>query len=258
MKYVTESVEKIEQQFDLQDIYKHIETAARICYLSKSTKLSSEEFVHSLIKKEHLSPLSHGTVYLTVPFDRIAGFIIQVRNDDIWSKINVIKDDCYITTNFRRLYEKDALDWLNYLTKPTEYHALRSTYKVVTSIGISRELNRHATALSICESSTRYCNYSKNKFGNEITFIKPYWYDEASEVEKLSFDSCLKTAEKTYLSLIEEGKQAQEARSVLPLQTTTTVIYTGFDDDWKRICDIRGAVNAHPECQKIIKLIQNC
>lgn len=259
MKLINENVQKITQSPGLQGVYKQIETAARICYLSQPTTLSSEEFVKGLIKKGHLSPLAHGTVYLTIPRDTLFDFTIQVKNNDIWSKIkiNTFDDNCYVTTNYRRLYELDKLDWLCYLSEPTEQHFLRTTYQVTTSIGISRELNRHATALAICESSTRYCNFSKEKFGSEIKFITPHWFENASEVEKLLLINNLKNAEKTYLALIEEGLKPQDARSVLPLQTVTTAIYTGYDVDWKRIWELRGANNAHPECQKIIKLMSD-
>lgn len=256
MDFINQKVERIDQDWTLDGILKQIEIAARICYQSSSGKLTSKEFVDGLIKKGHLSPLGHGTVYLKIPVKKVTPFYLTILKGDIWTKIMQVNNNVYITTNYRRLYECDALKWLKYLCPPTQYHELRETFKVTTSIAISRELNRHATALSICESSTRYCNYSKEKFGHKINFIKPYWYDNASEYEKLLLESGLKTAESTYLKLIDEGCKAQEARAILPLETATTVIYTGFSSDWDRICKLRGAEGAHPECQEIAKLIQ--
>jgi hypothetical protein len=81
----------------------------------------------------------------------------------------------YITTNLRVLQENGWLDDLKYLCEPTEFHEKRLSVKVITDIGVTREFNRHRT-FSIVEQSTRYCNFSKDKFGNELTFIIPeYW-----------------------------------------------------------------------------------
>lgn len=256
MELINQRVEKIDQDWTLDGILKHIETAARVCYQSSPGKLTSKEFVEGLIKRGHLSPLGHGTVYLKIPVKKVTPFYLTILKDDIWTKIMQVNNFVYITTNYRRLYECNALKWLKYLCKPTQYHELRETYKVITSIATSRELNRHATALSICESSTRYCNFSKEKFRHQIKFIKPYWYDNVSEYEKLLLESGLKTAESTYLKLIDEGCKAQEARAILPLETATTVIYTGYSFDWDRICKLRSAEGAHPECQEIAKLIR--
>jgi thymidylate synthase (FAD) len=80
-----------------------------------------------------------------------------------------------VTTNLRVLQENGWLDDLKYLCEPTEFHEKRLSVKVITDIGVTREFNRHRT-FSIVEQSTRYCNFSKDKFGNELTFIIPeYW-----------------------------------------------------------------------------------
>jgi len=82
----------------------------------------------------------------------------------------------YITTNFRVIIENNWLDDLKYICEPTEFHEKRLSMKVITDIGVTREFNRHRT-FSIVEQSTRYCNFSKDKFGNELTFIIPNWLD---------------------------------------------------------------------------------
>lgn len=117
---------------------------------------------------------------------------------------------------------------------------------------------------SISEQSTRYCNYSKDKFGNGITFIIPEWikkYDyfrcgEEFAVNRLNENvSCwyklLEESEKSYLSLISEDCKPQEARDVLPLATATTVMYTGFVSDWKHFFELRTSVGAHPDARAI-------
>lgn len=118
--------------------------------------------------------------------------------------------------------------------------------------------------LSISEQSTRYCNYSKDKFGAEITFVIPEWvkkYDyfrcgEEYAVDKLNEDvSCwyklLEESEKSYLSLISKGCKPQEARDILPLATATTVMYTAFLSDWEHFFELRTSAGAHPDARAI-------
>lgn len=78
----------------------------------------------------------------------------------------------YITTNARVLIENNWLEDLQYMCEPTKYHAKRISVKFTTSIGITRELIRHRV-FSFMNESTRYCNYSKGKFGSELTFVIP-------------------------------------------------------------------------------------
>ena len=197
MKLINSSWEIIEQQPGLEGIYEQIELAGRTCY--KSTRpegKTAKDFVDFLIKRGHLSPLEHGTVYLmeiwkNTPFDM---HLQSKWDNNPYTKIVkvAVGDDIYryITTNYRVLVENDWLDDLQYLCEPTEYHAKRISIKVNCSIGISREWNRHraldltedmksinSLEFSVCEQSTRYCNYSKDKFGNELTFIIPSWLE---------------------------------------------------------------------------------
>ena len=111
-------------------------------------------------------------------------------------------------------------------------------------------------AFSISEQSTRYCNYSKDKFGNEITFIEPCWSLDnfAGDIFKLA----LANAEKQYIHLINQGWKPQQARNVLPLATATKVIYTAYEKDWKHFFDLRCHSNAHPQAQEIANMIKKC
>ena len=176
---------------------KHIEKAARVCYRSedKITDNSYKHMLEVLENKGHFSPLAHGSVYLTVPQEYCLDFILKFdraareknRNlNDTWnsfwtqaqgepiSKPYDGPDFTYYTTNYRLIHEL-GLDSLldEYWEEPNELSPKRVTVKLETSIGVSRELNRHATGLAICEQSTRYCAYNKDKFGGEITCIRP-------------------------------------------------------------------------------------
>lgn len=175
MKLIESKVEIIEQEPGLKGVYKQIEKASRLCYKSedKICEGSAEKMVENLMKRGHGSPLEHGTVYLFADFyEDVGGSPLSKYENNKYSKYTWDDNGTYVTTNLRVLVENGWLDDLQYLCEPTEYHEKRITVKMNCSIGISREFNRHR-ANSVCETSTRYCNYAKDKFGNEITFVIP-------------------------------------------------------------------------------------
>ena len=163
--------------------------------------------------------------------------------------------DYYVTTNFRVIIENGWLDDLKYLCNPTIAHKKRSSVEMILSEGIAREFNRHRT-FSVSQQSTRYCNFSKDKFGNEISFIKPYWYNSGESVTK-AFESYCKECESEYMCLIKDGLLPQEAREVLPLSTATKVMYTAFESDWKHFFELRCSPAAHPDARKLANEIKN-
>ena len=188
MKLINQSAQYLPQQAGIDGIYKQIELAGRTSYLSwdKMTDDSAKKFVDMLIKSKHTSVLEHGTVYLRIPNhgvenapkDCMTSWFRYKGNP--YSKCTEIPyNDPYellVTTNLRVLQENNWLDDLKYLCEPTKSHEKRLSVKVITDIGVTREFNRHRT-FSIVEQSTRYCNFSKDKFGNELTFIIPSWLD---------------------------------------------------------------------------------
>ena len=234
-------------------IYKMIERAGRTCYKStdKITDDSAKPFVERMIKSGHTAMLEHGTVYLMVklPDDEItpSESLYHYKNNK-HSIYNVANRTAYVTTNFRVLVENEWLDDLKYLCEPTIWHEKRYTFRMVTSIGVTRELNRHRVN-SIAEQSTRYCNYAKDKFGNEITFCKPVWAPDYDEADWDRFLKALFEAENAYLGLINQGWQPQQAREVLPLCTASEIIHTAFASDWRFFFDLRlfaKTGNPHP------------
>ena len=110
---------------------------------------------------------------------------------------------------------------------------------------------------SFAVESTRYCNYSKDKFNNEITFIVPYWYTNPKEdIRSRMLEISLSDAESSYLSLIKEGAKPQEAREVLPLATKCDMIMTGFVSDWQHFFRLRTSIIAetgkpHPDASAL-------
>ena len=264
MKLINPSVELITQTSGLEGIYKQVERVGRVCYKSedKITEDSAKPFVERMIKSQHLAMLEHGTVYLAASDDSEDLIFWKVANSP-YSKVvcNDRANMLYVTTNLRVIAELNAWEVIDkYLCEPTELHIKRICLKFITSIGVSREFNRHRTA-SIAEQSTRYCNYSKEKFGGEVTFVLPNWmtspiWDENDRTGHI-FLQTMKISEDIYLELLSEGWQPQQAREVLPLATATEVVYTAFEDDWEHFFDLRyrGTTGMpHPNAQQVASM----
>lgn len=171
-----------------------------------------------------------------------------------------------VTTNMRIIVENNLMSCLTYLCAPTEYHFLRTTCSIITDIGVARELNSHKTH-SISEESTQYCNYRKDKFGNELTFIIPEWaetfcpnknHDGPSSADICWSDAC-REAENYYFKLLDAGWTPQQSRQVLPLSTKVQTVHTAFNDDWNEFITLRaegcsGAV--HPNMKVVANMIK--
>lgn len=269
MKLIESSVQIIEER----DPYKMIELAGRTCYKSedKITEDSAKEFVDRMIKLGHGAMLEHGTVYLKIigvfldPTDcdvDYGHYVVSHYTKNKYSKVIIKHDedwksDVYITTNLRVLVENGWMDDLKYICEPTEHHEKRITAKFICDRGVSHEFVRHRV-FSFAQESTRYCNYSKDKFGNELTFIKPSWgyfknisYEDAGYFDGDVFESSLKKAESYYFKLIEKGWKPQQARQVLPNATKTELVMTGFESDWEHFFELRCSSAAHPDAKKL-------
>ena len=294
MRLVNQSVEEWYCGYTLPEIWAHIARCARVCYQStpRSNDETEEEFVKRVILrgysledisksrelqlKLHLSVLEHGTVYLDIPNNvRTLEFLDFFRNNNKYSKTyqhgNLRRNSVAVTTNMRVIVENNLMSCLTYLCAPTEYHSLRTTCSIITDIGVARELARHRTH-SISEESTRYCNYSKDKFGNELTFIKPCCLND----EKLKlygdyhtvirdkspesiFIANLNNVESDYLDLIKLGWTPQQARQILPLSTKVQTIHTAFESDWAEFISLRADAcsgSVHPNMKVIANKIK--
>ena len=273
MRLIKPSVEIIKQEkYDLLHVFKFIELAGRTCYKSenKITEGSASEFVDRMIKSGHGAMLEHGTIYLTIPVSDISNPIIYKYILNSYSKIFIDVTNSYITTNYRVLIENNWLDDLKYISEPYLFHAKRTTVKFICDRGVSHEFVRHRV-FSFAQESTRYCNYTKDKFNNELTFIIPCWIKDLEEgnyyayceyhhskndASKRWFDSCM-SSEFVYINLIEEGWKPQEARTILPNSLKTELIMTGFNDDWENFFKLRCAPNAHPQAKELADMLKD-
>ena len=225
--------------------------------------LTAEDFVDMLIKSGHGAMLEHGTVYmqidtfLDIPEDKKLDKRVHQYDSNRFTKVNsmYIGQGCwryYITTNLRVLVENDWLDDLKYVCEPTEYHAKRVMVRFICDRGVSHEIVRHRV-MSFAQESTRYCNYSKDKFGQELTFIEPAWEFPSSDIINIKerFEAILGEAEANYMELITLGFKPQEARAVLPNALKTEIVVTAFIEDWKHFFELRCDSAAHPDIRKL-------
>ena len=111
------------------------------------------------------------------------------------------------------------------------------------------EIVRHR-AMSFAQESQRYVGYDKEKFGSEVTFVKPHWYDEEFPA-CLTWIEGLKEVEKKYMELREADLKPQDARSILPNATKTEIVVTGFESDWEHFFELRTSGAAHPDMRKL-------
>lgn len=274
MKLIKQSFEILEQKdFTLVGIKKFIEKCGRVCYKSedKITDTSYEKFVRMLENRDHARPLEFGTVHLKMILPDFLGFMNSLLThgilNDIWIKSAYSGDIIYITTNYRYYLDiaKHLPNVKEYFTnEDNEYYPKRYTTHMILDRGVMDEFRTHV-GLSHLAESTRYCNYSKDKFNNEVTFIIPSWCNSLIEGSKqeyypfeingdeVEFINALQNAQNSYLSLLKMGWTPQQARSILPLGIKSELISCGFEDAWKNFFYRRDANDAHPMAREIAK-----
>ena len=286
MRLIKPSFEILEQKPGLDGLLQHIERCGRTCYKSedKITEESAPKFVDMLVKRGHTAMVEHGTVYLKYSITLEGS--MNMANKYHFNKYSTVtigneplcggepqeyKDKsnghtyAYITTNYRVLLQNDWLDDLKYQCEPTEHHVKRITVKFTCDRGVSHEFVRHRV-FSFAQESTRYCNYSKDKFGKECTFIIPCWLGlpegsvSSPEIPIFRerhgnvvgiFLNNLYWAEANYFDLLEQGWIAQQARAVLPNSLKTELIMTGTIEQWEGFFKLRCAKDAHPQAREL-------
>jgi len=282
MRLIKPSVEILEQGPGLQGIYDMIELCGKTSY--KSEVKGGEEakkFVDARINEGHLAVLEFGTVYLAIPITtHYSGDVCVYQNSPNYCRVTESsgfkftdifgdKVNCWcVTTNLRFIQENDLWnDVLELLCEPTEFHVKRYCARFITDRGVSHELVRHRT-FSFCQESTRYCNYSKDKFGKELTFIKPseMEFRDPAETgkpftpgETLFIKSC-RQAEENYMEFLNRGFTPQQARAVLPNAVKTEICMCGFEDDWSHFFDLRyrGTTGKpHPDMLYVATMLHN-
>lgn len=278
MKLINQSYEICKTHgYTLQDIYKDIERAARVSYKSedKITEDSAEKMVKRLINMKHYSPLEFGTVYLKFPNTSLNELDVEKYETNPFSAVTITKDSTrYVTTNYRVIVENRWEDDLKYMCAPTKYHQRRTTVKFITNRAMTHELVRHRS-MSFMQEGQRYCNYAKDKFGNQLTFIIPVqctkdipnntelkdnididnfvWGDNNGmkflKVNKLTQGMLylFYDTEVHYIGLINLGWKPQEVRAILPNATKTELYMCGFDRDWAHFFDLRDKTYVDPQ-----------
>lgn len=293
MKLIKPSFEIIDQNPGFDGMLKHIELCGRVCHKSedKITPDSAKKFVERMIKSGHGAMLEHGTVYLKLTPSQI--HIYHKYRGNPYTKTNKVNSKApypvptyYISTNYRVLIEQGWLDDLKYICEPTEYHEKRVTVRFILSRSIAQEYTRHRV-FSFAMESQRYCNYSKSKFNNEVTFIIPCWLDipsgsytnlsqqspEDGEYKQIMLHENninaypvtttpagrflweLLWSERGYFDLLNQGWKPQQAREVLPNACKTELVMTGFVSDWKHFFSCRSHIAStgkpHPQAQEL-------
>lgn len=282
---------KMARQELIDTVYRQIEIAGRTCYKSedKITLDSAAKFVERMVKSGHGAMLEHGTVYLFLTMSSRQQYFKYCSNP--YSVANSTGEaekgtwNGFVTTNYRVLVENGWLEDLEYICNPGKEHEKRITVRFVCDRGVSHEFVRHRV-FSFAQESTRYCNYSKDKFGKECTFIIPSWLDipegeayfhdginfrvganegdifgesvnprawarnnDWKEVD--SFLHALEIAENQYFDLLNLGWIAQQARAVLPNSLKTELIMTGTIEQWEGFFKLRCAKDAHPQAREL-------
>ncbi len=124
------------------------------------------------------------------------------------------------------------------------------TVRLIVDRGVTHEIVRHRIA-SYTQESTRYCNYSKGKFGGEITVIEPFFWEKSSEKYKL-WERAMQAAEDIYIKLIKNGASPQEARSVLPNSLKTEIVMTMNLRQWRHFFKLRTHSSSHPQMREVV------
>ncbi|MBD5398388.1 FAD-dependent thymidylate synthase [bacterium] len=124
------------------------------------------------------------------------------------------------------------------------------TVRFICNRGFTHELVRHRLA-AYSQESTRYCNYTKDKFGSEITVIKPFEIEENTKEFDL-WKSAMENAEKSYMAMMENGSKPENARGVLPIDIKTEIVITTNLREWKHIFELRTSKAAHPSMRELM------
>ena len=315
MKILTSNAELVQQEPGLVGAYKQIERVGRACWASENyiTEHSYKTFVEGLIEREHNAPLEHGTIYLVYiigspvhdPYYIVHTDDIQFFKRNPYSKViekhfNIAaqaKDSewmyefvaqygpstaYFITTNLRVIVENFNVKIREKILghsvmNPYPEHEKRITIHFTCQRAISAEFNRHRKD-SIMERSSRYCNFSKDKFGNEIGIVKPDWVIE--DIPNLNFMEYVEalnnygngewskfdywvfanlSCEWCYMNLINLGTKPEEARDILPMDLQTELYHTAFISDWIHFFKLRAWISKgnkpHPEAMKLARQV---
>lgn len=294
MKLIESSVEIMKEENPLIKI----EKIGRICYKSDSdyTVDSAIAFIKSLIKRNHMSVLENAVfvfegayaLYKGKPFvnstivykNGISRRLISCNLRTIIER-NYLELQDTLVANYPQLsliFDMDSinkqksfhlkeltksvklvnlLDYKNLTDEEIKAH-LYTTFKFTTDRGVTHEMVRHRIA-SYTQESTRYCNYSNDRFGNELTFIRPATFDSWEPECRVIYMQSLEKAEKEYMELTNKNLPAQFARGVLPTDLKTTIVMTANDGEFEHFFALRSqgvTGSPHPNMQRVASMAE--
>ena len=185
-------------------------------------------------------------------------FVIEdeISGDEILRKIERAGRTCYKSED--KITVDSAIKFVKMIREIGHESIIeheKVTVRVICDRGVTHEIVRHRLA-SYSQESTRYCNYSASKFGNEITLIEPCFWQSDSVQDKKKYEiwkKAMEDTEKAYMSLIEAGATPQEARSVLPNSLKTEIVMTMNIREWRHFFKMRTSNAAHPQMREIAR-----
>ena len=174
----------------------------------------------------------------------------EINGEELLKKIEKIGRVCYKSES--RITQDSARVFIANILKSGHESVIeheKISVRIICDRGVTHEIVRHRLA-SYSQESTRYCNYANEKFGKELTLIKPIFWDEDSEEYQCWFETMQKI-EDSYNFLIEKGVKPQEARSLLPNSLKTEIIVTMNLREWRHFFKLRTSLRAHPQMREI-------
>ncbi len=182
----------------------------------------------------------------------------ELNEDIILKKIEKAGRTCYKSE--ANIKEDSAQKFVSNIIKRGHESVIeheKITIRLICDRGVTHELVRHRIA-SYSQESTRYCNYSNEKFENELTFIEPCFFNQNTENDiknKEIWLNCMQNIENDYLNLIKNGAKPEEARAILPNSLKTEIVVTMNLRAWRHFFKLRTANTAHPQIREISNMI---
>lgn len=272
----------------LEDICTHIERCGRTCYKSENliTNETAVPFISGILRSGHESVIEHANVIFSMPLNEtnrticemrdIRGLNVSIETDDkINDNVIVVSGNVRSFRDIARQY--DVHDFLLCIGNPLFYVKKDATFRFsgLTIEGIQKsrfsEMHNYVTTHSICDigaykdvtrhrlasfsiESTRFCNYSKGKFGSELTMIAPCNIEPNSELYGIWLNT-MKMIEKSYMKMAEAGAKVDQLRMLLPHSSKADMIMTANITEWKHIFALRCHTAAHPSVRLVMKMI---
>ncbi len=177
--------------------------------------------------------------------------LTPINGDEILKLIELAGRTCYKSDNL--ITPDSAKNFVEKIAQRGHESVIEHyniTVRFICNRGFTHELVRHRLA-AYSQESTRYCNYNKDKFGSEITVIKPFEINEDTKEYDL-WKEAMQNAEKSYMAMIENGSKPENARGVLPIDIKTEIVITTNLREWKHIFKLRTSKAAHPSMRELM------